>query len=515
MQYFIPYFMARRYRRYRHKRSRGYKRIKRKFYGKKKAAAQQRQKGRFVIKSTQYGYITINPTGISEGNTSAPNYGGSAAISVYKCLLASNYFGALVRMYDQFRLDSCKIRIVPTQSVLLQGQKQSIFVSAIDRNGLNDPKSCPSFSEIASYSSAFQKAVNLDASTWACSRKVYASSIQEKSFFIPTANVYNASTGAMEEETAANAFNGQSLQYPWNPQFLIGITCLSTAYSSDAPETPVVQQFPNVQTWNYMCQFEWCVTFRGLRYDSPSASAPIINVSAVRNPVAAIGTTTYNTNPMTYMPAPSVINPVLTPAKAPNSIVSSYYIDDFQISPSTSFILSLDDSVIRQDVSPFTFTPPTVSGNFNIRFYFVASIGPSSDIVNFGILLIENNGTYSFNNTLAVSILYLGYINDVSGISNYNLSFTFTPPSGDFFGRSVDITAGHVLQDRANLNPLTSYDFDSTAPPTVEFVFPFSADGRVVDITPRIMAQAQTNEGLVPVMLLEDDESFDPDPNLI
>lgn len=250
-----------------------------------------------------YGSLQIAPTGyLNEG--SAPNFGGTTAISVYRNLIASNYFASLVKMYDQFRLDSCKIKIIPTQSVLLRGQKQAVFVSAWDRNGISNPKGVPSFSEIASYSSAFQKAVNMDATSWSATRKIYASSIQEKGLFLPTSTLNDSLF------SGANVSSGQQTIAPWNPQLLFGVMCAST--------TPVVNDvgggmdlntFVNYQTWNYIIQFEWGVTFRGLRYDSPDEAAPLVNANYTNNTTAAVALGQYN------------IQPNDPPAGAPNKVI--------------------------------------------------------------------------------------------------------------------------------------------------------------------------------------------------
>lgn len=294
--------MARRLRR-RGYRRRVFRRFRRRGYRRRgsarRAAGQQKQRFRFVIKSSFYGNVLISPVGNVGSQNVLPNFAGSASISVYQNLLKSNYFQNLIKMFDQFKLDSCKIKITPTQSVLLQGAKQSIFVSAWDRNGINDATSVPSFGEIASYSSAFQKAINLDAMTWSASRKIYASSIQEKSLFIPTGICYGNPAANNANTSGMDIFNGQFWQIPWNPQLLIGVMSSASymqAGNDNAPEELRQRQFANTQTWNFLAQMEWIVSFRGLRYDSP-ASAPLVNLVSTINATAGVGVGNFATQP--------------------------------------------------------------------------------------------------------------------------------------------------------------------------------------------------------------------------
>ena len=169
---------------------RRFRRYRRRRYGRRvyrrRAQAQQRTKSRFVVKTTTVSNIVIAPSapGIT-ADASYPNYAGTASLSVFNNLVKSSYFTSIAKMYDAVRLDWVKVKITPTTSVLLQDQKQAVFVSAWDRNGLTNPKEPPNFAEIASYSSAFQRAINLQATSWSATRKIFATSVAEKSFLSP------------------------------------------------------------------------------------------------------------------------------------------------------------------------------------------------------------------------------------------------------------------------------------------------------------------------------------------
>lgn len=263
------------------RRRRGYRRraFRRRVYGKRRAASQQKQRANFLIKSTYSGFIRIDPIAkYNIGNRVdlefPNNVGGSAALSVYRNLVKSNYYNSVRTMYDQVRVNSCKITITPTQSILAAGNKQGIFISAWDRNGVDDGKRPPGFNEIASHSSAFQKPLNLEATSWKATRKIYASTIVEKSAWLPTSTL---ASQALQDDTGLNLNQGQNLSVPWNPQLLIGVLCSVSS----------VMPLNTCQSWGFLAQFEWSVTFRGLRYDVPDNDGSMQQVQAVVNPSAA------------------------------------------------------------------------------------------------------------------------------------------------------------------------------------------------------------------------------------
>lgn len=217
-----------------------------------------------------------------------PNYAGTSSISAYNNLVKSAYFSSIAKMYDQVRLDWVKVKVTPTQSVLLQGSKQAIFASAWDRNGLTNPERPPGFAEICSYSSAFQRAINLDATTWSATRKLFSSSVAEKSFWLPTSFVQSISGGKLD--TGFNLSPGQSISVPWNPQLLIGVLVSATTYHNG-----IVQAIPeNTQVWNFFIEFEWGLSFRGLRFDVPNDNLAVPAASVIRNKAAQALLATYD-----------------------------------------------------------------------------------------------------------------------------------------------------------------------------------------------------------------------------
>lgn len=435
--------LRRRYRRRRRYRPRRYRRR-----GKARAAATQRQTSRVVVKSMNPGVIQIFPAGYTgEGQEIAPNFAGTACISAYQNLLCSNYFQTLAKMYDQFKLDSFKVKITPTQSVLLQGQKQAVFVSAWDRNGITNSNSIPSFNEIASYGSAFQRTINLDATSWTATRKIYASTIMEKSSYVPTA--------VPGSNNVTNMPHDQLYQMPWNPQLLIGVLCTVGSPTSSVQTNPLGQvQFSGTQSWAFMCEFQWHLTFRGLRYDAPS-SAPMVNARMTTNATAALGLGRNDVQPtmsQTQLPsqiAPSTPQqpPSLQPTVPPGTafILRDFYVSSQntrivpQFVQATSLLPSIN-YIYNTYQDKFTFGMKATNPEYSASVWLVVLCVPDPLRVSVSIVLTHSEKDEQMLVSMAVSqpgvpayarYLYLGYL-DFSGYifarpdpaGAYNLCFT-------------------------------------------------------------------------------------------
>lgn len=355
------FHMARRSRRY-YRRRRYRRRRYRRRAGRARAAATQRQTSRFVVKSMNAGVIQIASVGQTVGAQTAPNFAGTACISAFENLSSSNYFQTLIKMYDQFKLDSFKVKITPTQSILLQGQKQAVFVSAWDRNGITNYNSVPSFSEIASYGSAFQRTVNLDASSWTATRKIYASTIMERSQYVPTS--------VPGQNNVVNLGVDQHYSFPWNPQLLIGILCASTTLNASNQISNVT--FQGNQTWTFMCEFTWTLTFRGLRYDAPT-SAPMVAARVVNNTTAAVGgVQAYQNQPTiteTQVPSDTIVPSVI---QVPSSIGP--------VVPGTSYVFR---DFFTRAVDSFHWKPTWYPSNYNLS----------------GTITITSSSTSGYNQT--------------------------------------------------------------------------------------------------------------------
>lgn len=403
---------------------------RRKFYGKRKAASQQKQRAHFLVKSTYTGFIRIDP--ISQYNIgtrqeySSSNVGGSASLSVYRNLMKSNYFNNIRSMYDQVRVNSCKITIIPTQSVLATGVKQAIFVSAWDRNGVDQPTRPPGFSEIASHSSAFQKPLNLETTTWKATRKISISTLAEKSAWIPTGALVDQDGHGSGFERSS----GQSYSMPWNPQLLIGI--LVSPSSANA--------LPTSQTWGFVAQFEWSLTFRGLRYDLVHDDGAVQQVQAVINPAAApsVGNTavTFGNVQTTQNTATQGVDiPANFDIRIEDKTYSTYWIANwaisapFQINLSGEFQNLNSNTVVVQNPIPqpgvyttvvvFAYADQEVSGK---KFRHLAVVGYN----------LQANEQFQFTISGAQSIRYRNLFVD-EGVA-YNTGFVlsysvFTDPA--------------------------------------------------------------------------------------
>lgn len=440
----------RRTTRYRRRYARRPMRVRKSRY-RRKAASQQKQRANFTIKSSLYGNVIIAPSGTA-GSAAMPNYSGTTAFSAYLNLIKSNYFLSLLKMYDQVRLNSVKIKITPTQSVLLTGQAQSVFVSAWDRNGLNNPAEAPSFSEIASYSSAFQKAINLQATTWNATRMIRASTIQEKSFFIPTGQIVSI-FGTDTSESGALIGQGQSLITPWNPQLLFGVLVSSPTFANGQVNN-TSNVLANTQTWNYFAECEWNVTFRGVRYDI-GGSAPIVNAATVSNTTAALGVG-YASQPTDQDIQSDLLSTISVPVSGPS----------MEIEPNLNIYFTIRDLVVSGEGVVFT---PNVS--IKTQAYSTA-VTPIAMPLNRLCLLVERyaNGNM-FMTVVVTGSATLTPINARANVQyNWAELFTITQPV------AYTLTGKLVMQNGPNVN---TYNFTRTTstPPSNGVTFVYSNEG--------------------------------------
>lgn len=412
----------RRTTRYRRRYARRPMRVRKSRY-RRKAASQQKQRANFTIKSSLYGNIIIAPTGASGDTPNVPNFSGTTAFSAYLNLIKSNYFLSLLKMYDQVRLNSVKIKITPTQSVLLAGQAQSVFVSAWDRNGLNNAAEAPSFSEIASYSSAFQKAINLQATTWNATRMIRASTIQEKSFFIPTGQIMSI-FGSSASESGALIGQGQSLITPWNPQLLFGVLVSSPAFVNGVLN-PNQNVLANTQTWNYFAECEWNVTFRGVRYDI-GGSAPIVNATTVSNTTAAMNVGSVE-QPIGQDVQSTLLSSVTVPVSAPTNptpSLSAVYVSsgDVQAYPASPTVVVEPKNIVGTEITPSSSRQQILAANSVYLCFERANSDGANTLVTWYITGSEGTSHYFTPRRQCNYVL----LYEVTTTTPYGLSVTLT-----------------------------------------------------------------------------------------
>ena len=144
----------------------------------------------------------------------------------------------------------------------------------------------------------------------------------EKSFFVPTSVVKSLS----ENKTLSTGFNitpGQSLAVPWKPQLLLGVLLSASTYGPTI-QYPTLQ---NAQTWNFICEFEWGLTFKGLRYDRAEGGAPLVSAAIMANTAAQTSLGVNDPNPADDISAMSeeYQEPEYDPVNGRLSLLSLFY----------------------------------------------------------------------------------------------------------------------------------------------------------------------------------------------
>ena len=156
-------------------------------------------------------------------------------------------------MYDQVKLNAIKVKItlLSADSSIYSSNANPVLVSAWDRNGVirsNTPYEEP-FKFVSSYGSAITRPLTVGAN-FGMTRYLYASTMAEKSQYVPTSKIVTLANGY--GESPDNTF-----QIPFKPSLLLGI------YSSVASNTE--------QTLSFNVEWQFDVTFRGTRND-PNAT---------------------------------------------------------------------------------------------------------------------------------------------------------------------------------------------------------------------------------------------------
>ncbi|EMD46443.1 Hypothetical protein EHI5A_136190 [Entamoeba histolytica KU27] len=211
--------------------------------GNMRAAFQQRDSTQVIINSTETVQLAIPAN--SNGSTTVRN--------VTKLLCGCEFFQHYASMYDQFKIDRVQVSAEIVYNTF--GQAAMTFpnvITAWDRNGIDksttsavtngeitisDVPVVPNPYQVSSYSSAVSRAYYPGA-RWGITRTLYASSLQEKSIYLPTVKT-------------AEVLTESSLYSAWNPDFLLSVLL--------GNKTATCQTLVFNLTWS------WAVTLRGLR----------------------------------------------------------------------------------------------------------------------------------------------------------------------------------------------------------------------------------------------------------
>lgn len=193
--------------------------------------------------------IATVPVVISNGYQSA-----AVAINHWDSLRLSTYFNNYAPMYDQMKIDKIRMKVTGNQAGTAQTSNLSpAVVLAFDRNGLS-PSQEVSTATISTYSSAQLKQWST-GNAFVMYQTFYPSTIMEKGQYIPTDSLLDPSLTA-NQVSQNPAYNLSDPTLPFKPVSMLGVDLGISA--------------PSNQTFAFTVEFEYTVTFRGMRKPSLS-----------------------------------------------------------------------------------------------------------------------------------------------------------------------------------------------------------------------------------------------------
>lgn len=316
---------SRRYRkRYRPYRSSLRKRAR----GNQRAANQQRDSTNIVV-NTNYSFACGQTMDDPIGNNNVNDFvdSGCAAINIYDVLRKSSYFNQFSTLYDQFKIENIRAKIVATNWVTSKDtdsnnnkvseivrSKSYVIVTAWDRSGLSpsqikkeewtdDPEShiftTSIGRNITSYGSAKTKHLG-PGNAYEIVRQLYPENAYEKSQFISTKLLVPQQTRLNNYDFTYNCYyyrklegevNGKkAIAYQWDTKYPTNLmsdpscpfkpTLLVNVIAGPEPQVVEINETDpeGFQTVYYLgvnkvspvtfdIEFDVSVTFRGLRYN--------------------------------------------------------------------------------------------------------------------------------------------------------------------------------------------------------------------------------------------------------
>ena len=214
--------------------------VRRRAWGNQRAARQQRDAATVTISRIASVSIPISSQG---GN-------GAVAINHYNQLRLSTYYPNYAPMYDQFKIDKIRMKVTGSQLGTAATANTAIspaVVLAFDRNGLNEGQQLSS-ALISTYSSAQLKNWST-GNAFVMYQTIYPSTIMEKGQYIPTSALQDPET---DTESNNPCVNTSDSALPFKPISLLAVDLGGTS-------------FPATQTFAFTIEYEYTVTFRGMR----------------------------------------------------------------------------------------------------------------------------------------------------------------------------------------------------------------------------------------------------------
>lgn len=194
--------------------------------------------------------VTINRVATVQVQVPVGDANGAVTINHWNQLRLSSFFPNYAPMYDQMKLDKIRVKITGFRAGTAQTSNISpSVVLAFDRNGLNDDQTV-STATISTYSSAQLKQWST-GNAFVMYQNIYPSTIMEKGQYIPTESLVDPE---VEDVVDNPCVNESSSTLPFKPLTMIGV------------DLGVAQQA--AQTFAFTAEYEYTVTFRGMRKPS-------------------------------------------------------------------------------------------------------------------------------------------------------------------------------------------------------------------------------------------------------
>ena len=215
----------------------------------REARAARQQRDSCTVTISRIGTISVQ---VGSGVTN-----GSGVISHWNELRQSAFFPNYAPMYDQMKIDKIRVKVTGSRAGSAQTTNISpAVVLAFDRNGLS-PAQQLSTATISTYSSAQLKQWS-SGNAFTMWQTIYPSTIMEKGQYIPTESLVDPTDDTSSENPCTYLSDPQM---PFKPITLIGVD-LGVAPGAD-------------NTFAFTIEYEYTVTFRGMRKPSLSYSADL------------------------------------------------------------------------------------------------------------------------------------------------------------------------------------------------------------------------------------------------
>lgn len=349
--------------------------------GNLRAAFQQRDATQVVLNATETVQLAI------PANTN----GATTVRNVTKLLCGTEFFQHYAGMYDQFKIDGVSVSAEIVYNTF--GQAAMTFpnvITAWDRNGidkavasqvsqdgqntLSNVPIVPGPYQVSSYSSAVSRAYYPGA-RWGITRRLVASSLQEKSIYLPTVKT-------------AEVLTESTLYAAWNPDFLLSVL--------------LGNQTATCQTLVFNLTWSWVVSLRGLRKSTldviPTPAANSLGyantnagtvASGTNNAMIPVSMTTENAGGVTTTTNPIYTSMVQSMGGQTSNSSNTWTVDSFKMFLNNAFYLA---GVSQVNAMDFNYANLTMTGPNSTSQSFTISAG-SATVMRACLVLFATAGT--------------------------------------------------------------------------------------------------------------------------